>query len=237
MGECARTILVVEDDAAIRNLVATTLDVHGYRHRVAPNGNRALLELTSATDIDLVILDLGLPDMDGVDIIRSIRGWSHMPIIVLSARNEDADKVEALDAGADDYLVKPFSVEELLARLRVALRRLDAGIATEVEAVYENGDLLFDYRAASVSCGGVEIHLTPIEYKLLCLLARNTGKVLTHTYILKEVWGTALASDIPSLRVFMATLRKKIEPDPSHPVYIQTHVGIGYRMMRVGDSA
>lgn len=233
MGECARTILVVEDDAAIRNLVATTLDVHGYRHRVAPNGNRALLELTSATDIDLVILDLGLPDMDGVDIIRSIRGWSHMPIIVLSARNEDADKVEALDAGADDYLVKPFSVEELLARLRVALRRLDAGIAAEEEAIYENGDLLIDYRAASVSCGGVEIHLTPIEYKLLCLLARNTGKVLTHTYILKEVWGTALASDIPSLRVFMATLRKKIEPDPANPVYIQTHVGVGYRMLRV----
>ncbi|WP_139651037.1 response regulator [Raoultibacter phocaeensis] len=235
MIDSARTILVVEDDAAIRNLVATTLQVHGYRHREASTGNSALLELTSATDIDLVILDLGLPDADGVDIIRSVRGWSRMPIIVLSARIEDADKVEALDAGADDYLVKPFSVEELLARLRVALRRLDAGIAAEEEAVYENGDLRIDYRAASATCHGEDIHLTPIEYKLLCLLARNTGKVLTHTYILKEVWGTALSSDIPSLRVFMATLRKKIEPDPAHPVYIQTHVGIGYRMMRVED--
>ncbi len=235
MSEGARTILVVEDDAAIRNLVATTLSVHGYRHREASTGNSALLELTSATDIDLVILDLGLPDIDGVDIIRSVRGWSRMPIIVLSARIEDADKVEALDAGADDYLVKPFSVEELLARLRVALRRLDAGLSVEGEAVYENGDLRIDYRAACAMCRGEEVHLTPIEYKLLCLLARNTGKVLTHTYILKEVWGAALASDIPSLRVFMATLRKKIEPDPSHPIYIQTHVGIGYRMMRVGD--
>lgn len=235
MVDNARTILVVEDDAAIRNLVATTLEVHGYRHREASTGNRALLELTSATDIDLVILDLGLPDADGVDIIRSVRGWSHMPIIVLSARIEDADKVEALDAGADDYLVKPFSVDELLARLRVALRRLDAGVSPEEEAVYENGGLRIDYRAASVTSQGGEVHLTPIEYKLLCLLARNTGKVLTHTYILKEVWGTALTSDIPSLRVFMATLRKKIEPDPSHPIYIQTHVGIGYRMMRIGD--
>lgn len=235
MSEGARTILVVEDDAAIRNLVATTLSVHGYRHREASTGNCALLELTSATDIDLVILDLGLPDADGVDIIRSVRGWSRMPIIVLSARIEDADKVEALDAGADDYLVKPFSVEELLARLRVALRRLDAGLAVEEEAVYENGNLRIDHRAACVTCHGEEIHLTPIEYKLLCLLARNTGKVLTHTYILKEVWGSALTSDIPSLRVFMTTLRKKIEPDPSHPIYIQTHVGIGYRMMRVDD--
>ena len=235
MGESARTILIVEDDAAIRNLVATTLEVHGHRHREASCGKRALLELTSSTGIDLVILDLGLPDMDGVDIIRSVRGWSRMPIIVLSARIEDADKVEALDAGADDYLVKPFSVEELLARLRVALRRLDAGASTEEEAVYENGDLRIDYRAGSATCRGEEIHLTPIEYKLLCLLARNTGKVLTHTYILREVWGTAFTSDIPSLRVFMATLRKKIEPDPSHPIYIQTHVGIGYRMMRVGD--
>lgn len=235
MSEGSRTILIVEDDAAIRNLVATTLAVHGYRHREASSGTRALLELTSATDIDLAILDLGLPDMDGVDIIRAVRGWSRMPIIVLSARVEDADKVEALDAGADDYLVKPFSVDELLARLRVALRRLDEGLSVEQEAVYENGALRIDYRAACVTCRGEEIHLTPIEYKLLCLLARNTGKVLTHTYILKEVWGSALTSDIPSLRVFMATLRKKIEPDSSHPVYIQTHVGIGYRMMRVGD--
>ena len=150
-----------------------------------------------------------------------MRGWSSLPVIVLSARLEDADKVEALDAGADDYLVKPFSVEELLARVRVALRRLDRERAMKGdadEAVYRNDE---------------EIHLTPFEYKLLCLLARNTGKVLTHNYLLKEVWGTMLASDRSSLRVFMATLRKKIEPDPANPRYIQTHVGVGYRMMRV----
>lgn len=229
-----REILVVEDDAAVRNLIVTTLDVHGYRHREATTGAQALLELTSSSGIDLAILDLGLPDMDGVDVIRSLRGWSHMPVIVVSARLEDADKVEALDAGADDYLVKPFSAEELLARLRVALRRLSyiAG-EDEDERAYRNGGLVVDYVAGCVTCDGREVHLTPIEYKLLCLLARNTGKVLTHNYILKEVWGQALASDLPSLRVFMATLRKKIEPDPSNPVYLQTHVGIGYRMMRV----
>lgn len=228
-------ILVVEDDAAVRNLVATTLDVHGYRHKEAATGAAALLELTSSRSIDLVILDLGLPDKDGVDIIRAVRGWSTMPIIVLSARLEDADKVEALDAGADDYLVKPFSVEELLARLRVALRRLGCKDAAVDEEVYENGWLRIDYQAGYATCGGEEVHLTPIEYKLLVLLSKHTGKVLTHNFILKEVWGAALTSDIPSLRVFMATLRKKIEPDPSDPVYIQTHVGVGYRMMRVGD--
>ena len=212
-------ILVVEDDAAVRRLVTTTLDLHGYAYREARTASQALLELSSQPP-DLAILDLGLPDGDGVEVIRTLRGWSSLPVIVLSARLEDADKVEALDAGADDYLVKPFSVEELLARVRVALRRLDRERAMQGdadEAVYRNG----------------EIHLTPFEYKLLCLLARNTGKVLTHNYLLKEVWGTMLASDRSSLRVFMATLRKKIEPDPANPRYIQTHVGVGYRMMRV----
>ena len=183
---------------------------------------------------DVIILDLGLPDMDGVDIIRKIRGWSEMPIIVVSARSEDQDKVEALDAGADDYLTKPFSIDELLARLRAALRRsrADYGTAQQNTAVYHNGSLTIDYAAGCVYLDGEEIHLTPIEYKLLCVLARNTGKVLTHNYILKEVWGSALASDTPSLRVFMATLRKKIEKDPSAPRYIQTHIGVGYRMIR-----
>lgn len=227
-------ILVVEDDPAVRNLIVTALDVNGYRHRASQTGMQALVELTSATDIALVILDLGLPDMDGVDVIRRLRGWSRIPVIVVSARLEDADKVEALDAGADDYLVKPFSVEELLARIRVALRRLAFMERESPEATrYTNGALTIDFQAGYVACAGREVHLTPIEYKLLCLLARNTGKVLTHNYILKEIWGNALASDLPSLRVFMASLRKKIEPDPSNPVYLQTHVGIGYRMMRV----
>ena len=157
-----------------------------------------------------------------------------MPIIVISARNEDSDKVLALDAGADDYLTKPFSVDELLARLRVALRRVryDSGKVDAQSSVYENGELKIDYAAGCVYRGGQEIHLTPIEYKLLCLLCKNTGKVLTHNYILNEVWGSPTLSDTPSLRVFMATLRKKIEPDPSHPQYIQTHIGVGYRMIR-----
>lgn len=230
-------ILVVEDDGAVRNLVATALDVHGYRHREVASGTAALLELTSATDISLVILDLGLPDRDGVDVITAVRGWSRIPIIVLSARQEDADKVAALDAGADDYLTKPFSVEELLARVRVALRRI-ASEGSEPAASaprYCNGPLVVDYSAGVATLAGEELHLTPIEYKLLALLTRNTGKVLTHNYILKEVWGNAVASDLPSLRVFMATLRKKIEPTAESPRFIQTHVGIGYRMLRVDD--
>ena len=227
-------ILIVEDDAAISNLISTTLETQGYQHHVAKTGVAALLEAASYSP-DVMILDLGLPDMDGVDIIRKVRGWSNMPIIIVSARSEDSDKVGALDAGADDYLTKPFSVEELLARLRVALRRVryDSQRLKEESSIYVNGELKIDYAAGCVYVGEREVHLTPIEYKLLCLLAKNTGKVLTHNYILKEVWGNALASDTPSLRVFMATLRKKIEPVPSEPRYIQTHIGVGYRMLRV----
>jgi len=187
-----------------------------------------------AYNADVIILDLGLPDMDGVEIIRKIRGWSTVPIIVVSARSEDSDKVEALDAGADDYLTKPFSIDELLARLRAALRRRqldDTGLAPQ-ESVYRNGNLSIDYAAGCVYRDDREIHLTPIEYKLLCVLAKNTGKVLTHNYILKEVWGNAFSADASSLRVFMATLRKKIEENPATPQYIQTHIGVGYRMIR-----
>ena len=227
-------ILIVEDDAAISNLISTTLETQEYQHHVAKTGVAALLEAASYSP-DVMILDLGLPDMDGVEIIRKVRGWCNMPIIIVSARSEDSDKVGALDAGADDYLTKPFSVEELLARLRVALRRVryDSQRLKEESSIYVNGELKIDYAAGCVYVGEREVHLTPIEYKLLCLLAKNTGKVLTHNYILKEVWGNALASDTPSLRVFMATLRKKIEPVPSEPKYIQTHIGVGYRMLRV----
>lgn len=224
-------ILVVEDDKAIRNLITTTLETQGYQYDTAHNGAAAILEAASRKP-DLVVLDLGLPDMDGVDIIRKIRSWSEMPIIVVSARSEDRDKIGALDAGADDYLTKPFSVEELLARLRVALRRVGQDRVGGEESVFCNGGLRLDYAAGCVWCETEEIHLTPIEYKLLCLLSRNVGKVLTHNFLLKEVWGNALPSDTPSLRVFMATLRKKIEPEPAHPRYIQTHVGVGYRMLR-----
>ena len=226
-------ILVVEDDAPVRNLITTTLKLHDYRFLTAANGETALIEASSHNP-DIILLDLGLPDMDGIDIIRQIRSWSITPIIVISARSEDRDKIDALDAGADDYLTKPFSVDELLARLRVALRRArqDSGHAGAPEAGFTNGELTIDYAAGCTYLAGQEVHLTPIEYKLLCLLAKNVGKVLTHNFILKEVWGSALPGDTPSLRVFMATLRKKVEADPRHPQYIQTHIGVGYRMIR-----
>lgn len=226
-------ILIVEDDTAIRNLIRTTLETQDYQFHTVSDGSGAILESVGYNP-DVVILDLGLPDMDGIEIIKKIRSWSSMPIIVVSARSEDQDKVDALDSGADDYLTKPFSVDELLARLRVALRRIrsDDGRSGAESSVYTNGDLKIDYAAGCVYVKEEEIHLTPIEYKLLCLLAKNTGKVLTHNYILKEVWGSTLSSDIPSLRVFMATLRKKIEKNTDSGRYIQTHIGIGYRMIR-----
>lgn len=226
-------ILVIEDDPAITNLIRATLNTQDYQYHTARTGSAGLMDAV-AYNADVIILDLGLPDMDGVEIIRKIRGWSTVPIIVVSARSEDSDKVEALDAGADDYLTKPFSIDELLARLRAALRRRqldDTGLAPQ-ESVYRNGNLSIDYAAGCVYRDDREIHLTPIEYKLLCVLAKNTGKVLTHNYILKEVWGNAFSADASSLRVFMATLRKKIEENPATPQYIQTHIGVGYRMIR-----
>ena len=226
-------ILVIEDDPAITNLIRTTLDTQDYQYHTARTGSAGLMDAV-AYNADVIILDLGLPVMEVVEIIRKIRGWSTVPIIVVSARSEDSDKVEALDAGADDYLTKPFSIDELLARLRAALRRRqldDTGLAPQ-ESVYRNGNLSIDYAAGCVYRDDREIHLTPIEYKLLCVLAKNTGKVLTHNYILKEVWGNAFSADASSLRVFMATLRKKIEENPATPQYIQTHIGVGYRMIR-----
>ncbi len=227
-------ILVVEDDTPVRNLMVTTLKTHDYRFLTAPKGEDAIM-LASSHNPDVIFLDLGLPDMDGVEVIRRIRSWSNLPIIVISARSEDTDKIEALDAGADDYLTKPFSVEELLARLRVTLRRLammNPDGATD-KSVYTNGALTIDYSAGFAALRGEELKLTPIEYKLLCLLAKNTGKVLTHTYITQKIWGRSWDNDIASLRVFMATLRKKLESAPNSPQFIQTHIGIGYRMLRV----
>ena len=231
-------ILIVEDDRAVRNLLSTALETQGYSYRTAETGAASIMEALSCRP-DLIILDLGLPDMDGVDIIKKIRGWSSVPIVVVSARCEDRDKIEALDAGADDYLTKPFSVDELLARLRVALRRnLNEDVSDNRESVFENGSLKIDYSAGCAYVDDVEIHLTPIEYKLLRLLSQNVGKMLTHNFILKEVWGAgAMQSDVPSLRVFMATLRKKIEADTSRPQFIQTHIGVGYRMLRIPDES
>lgn len=226
-------VLVIEDDSAIANLIRTTLDTQDYPYHTAKTGSSGLMDAVSY-NADVIILDLGLPDMDGVEIIQKVRSWSAVPIIVVSARSEDQDKVEALDAGADDYLTKPFSIDEFLARLRAALRRcqMEGNRGAPQESVYHNGSLSIDYAAGCAYTDGKEIHLTPIEYKLLCVLSKNTGRVLTHNYLLKEVWGSAYSSDASSLRVFMATLRKKIEQDPSDPKYIQTHIGIGYRMLR-----
>lgn len=224
-------ILVVEDDPPVRNLITTTLKSRDYKYLVAKNGEDAILE-TSSHNPDIILMDLGLPDIDGVDLIKKIRTWSNLPIIVISARSEDTDKIEALDAGADDYLTKPFSVEELLARLRVTERRLatvNRNVASD--SVFHNGKLKVDYAAGCAYLDNEELHLTPIEYRLLCLLSQNVGKVLTHTFITEKIWGSSWDNDVASLRVFMATLRKKLEKDGAQ--YIQTHIGVGYRMLKV----
>ena len=227
-------ILVVEDDAAVRNLITTTLRAHQYRFLTATNGESAVLEASSHNP-EIVLLDLGLPDIDGVEVIRRIRSWSNLPIIVISARSEDTDKIDALDAGADEYLTKPFSVEELLARLRVTQRRLtilQAG-ALNQGSVFVNGKLKVDYAAGCAFMGEEELHLTPSEYKLLCLLCKNVGKVLTHNFIAQQLWGRSWENDVASLRVFMATMHKKLEQGPDSPQYIQPHIGVGYRMRKV----
>ncbi len=227
-------ILVVEDDAPVRNLITTTLKLHDYRFLTAGNGETALLEASSHNP-DIILLDLGLPDIDGIDVIRQIRSWSITPIIVISARSEDTDKIDALDNGADDYLTKPFSVDELLARLRVTQRRLNfiQNNLPNQDSVFINGSLKIDFAAGCAYLNNEPLALTPTEYKLLCLLAHNVGKVLTHTYITEHVWGSSLKSDVASLRVFMATLRKKLESAPDSPPQIQTHIGVGYRMLRL----
>ncbi len=213
-------VLVVEDDKPIRKLITTTLKMNDYRFITAVRGREAVM-LSASHKPDIIILDLGLPDIDGVEVIEHIRTWSDVPIIIVSARSEDRDKITALDKGADDYLTKPFSVDELLARLRVIQRRL---MRSENVSVTEfvNGRLRIDYVSGCVYLDDEKLHLTPIEYKLLCLLAKNVGKVLTHKYIIQSVWGTP---------VFMATLRKKLSD--SSQALIQTHIGIGYRMMKL----
>lgn len=224
-------ILVVEDDGTVRNLITTTLKSNDYRYLTAADGESAIAA-ASTQQPDIVLLDLGLPDMDGVEVIRRIRSWSQMPIIVISARSEDADKIAALDAGADDYLTKPFSVAELLARLRVTQRRLTALEGKTGESVFHNSSLTIDYGAGCAYMDGAALKLTPTEYKLLCLLAKDVGKVLTHTYLTDKIWGSCWESDMASLRVHMATLRKKLEKN-ADTQYIQTHIGIGYRMLKL----
>lgn len=230
-------VLVVEDDAAVRRLITCALELSGYRFRIAETGRAGIMEAMS-NHPDLILLDLGLPDIDGTELIRKVRGWSAVPIIVISARTEDADKVGALDTGADDYLTKPFSVDEMLARVRVALRRArtvaEAGGADA--GPFSNGPLRIDFSAGIAYLDGSELHLTPTEYRLLSLLARNVGRVLTHTYITREIWGTSWEGDIASLRVYMAALRRKIGGGGADGQgLIQTHVGVGYRMVQAAS--
>ena len=225
-------ILIVEDDKSIMNLISTTLKINQYAYITASNGNEAI-SLCASHHPDLILMDLGLPDIDGIEVIQTIRTWSLTPIVVISARGEDDDKIQALDNGADDYLTKPFSVAELLARIRAVQRRLQySASSSEEQAVFTNGDLKINYASSVVTLGEKQLHLTPIEYKLLCLLAKNVGKVLTHSYIIDHIWGNGIESDIVSLRVYMTGLRKKLKTDKEESL-IQTHIGIGYQMIRM----
>ena len=225
-------IMVVEDDAPVRHLITVSLSAEDYIVLSAETAAQAV-QLAATSNPDIILLDLGLPDGDGIEVIEKVRLWAETPIIVISARDEDTDKIEALDAGADDYLTKPFSVAELLARLRSTQRRLTHLAAGNTEAVFHNGELVIDYAAGMAYMAGQPLKLTPIEYRLLSLLAQNVGKVLTHKFITQKIWGVGWESNIASLRVFMATLRKKLEIAPDSPGYIQTHIGVGYWMVKI----
>ena len=222
-------ILVVEDDSAVRNLIVTTLETQDYKYHTASKGSEAILEAVSQKP-DVVLLDLGLPDMDGIDIIKKIRSWSNMPIIVISARSEDRDKIDALDAGADDYLTKPFSSTELLARIRVALRHMYKQGGGKTQTLFQVGELQLDAEKRRVFLRGEEIHVTPMEYSLLTLLFKNQGKVLTTAVIIREIWGPGYGNDTQALRALMAGLRRKLEKNPAKPRYILTEIGVGYRL-------
>lgn len=219
--------LIVEDDEKIRKFINFSLNSQEYECIEAGTGREAMM-LIATQKLAGIILDLGLPDMDGIDLIKQVREFSGIPIIVVSARDQDYEKVEALDAGADDYLTKPFSINELLARIRVVLRHSVNKNETIVES-YKIDKLEVDVQKHVILLAGQEIHFTPMEYSVLILLIKNHGKVLTHKYILKEVWGAYLESDVQSLRVFMANIRRKLEENPAKPRYIFTEVGIGYR--------
>lgn len=229
MAETSWQVLVVEDEAPIRRFLKAALEAQGFKLLEAINGAQAL-GMAASHNPDVILLDLGLPDIDGLEVIRKIREWSATPIIVISARGKDTEKVAGLDAGADDYLTKPFSVEELSARLRVAIRHLTRSRAGKDEPVFQAGALRVDLAGRMVWVGGREIHLTPIEFKLLAVLVRYSGKVLTHGQLLKEVWGRASTEQAHYLRNYIRTLRHKLEADPARPVYLRTEPGVGYRL-------
>jgi two-component system KDP operon response regulator KdpE len=222
-------ILLVEDEPAMRRLLRASLTSHGFRVIEAGNAREGMALATSHNP-EIILLDLGLPDGDGIDLTRSLREWSRIPIIVISARGREADKVLALDAGADDYVTKPFGVSELLARIRVALRHVQAAQSAHASPTLELGELRIDFSLRTVTVAGEEVHLTPIEYRLLALLAQHLGKVLTHRQLLTEVWGPGHAEQTHYLRVRIAELRKKLEQDPARPTWLVTEPGVGYRL-------
>lgn len=226
MSEPGPSVLVIDDERAIRRFLRGALTAHSYTVSEAASGQEGL-NAVMANRPDLIILDLGLPDIEGVEVIRQLREWSQIPIIILSVRERDVDKVAALDAGADDYLTKPFSVDELLARLRVAMRR---AIQPSTEPVFTTDRLTVDLGRRVVTIANEEVQLTPTEYDLLKLLVTHAGRVITHQQILRQVWGVGYAKDISLLRVNVSNLRRKIEPDPTRPHYILTEPGVGYRL-------
>ncbi|HMQ29393.1 MAG TPA: response regulator transcription factor [Chloroflexaceae bacterium] len=228
-------ILVVDDEPQIGRMLKTVLGAHGHTVLVAPDGAMAI-EQAARWQPDAIILDLGLPQLDGLRVISRVREWSRVPIVVLTVRDAEQDKVAALDLGADDYLTKPFGMDELLARLRVALRNAQWR-AQSTEPVLSFGALQIDRARRLVTLSGHEVKLTPTEYQLLLLLAGSAGKVLTHQHLLTTIWGPGAAQDVPTLRVFVTQLRKKIEPDPAHPRYIRNEPGIGYRFQAPGEPA
>ncbi|MCL1848414.1 MAG: response regulator transcription factor [Clostridiales bacterium] len=223
------TILVVEDDAQIQNFICYALKNEGFSYITANNGQNAISKLISER-IDVMLLDLGLPDIDGIEVITKVREWSRLPIIVVSARDQDKEKAAALDSGADDYLTKPFSAIELMARIRVSLRHIHMQEGRGGEAALLVGGLQMDFAKRIVSLDGAEVHLSPMEYSLLSFLFRNMGKVLTTGMIIREIWGVGYGTDTQALRTLMAGLRRKIEANPAKPRYIMTEIGVGYRL-------
>ena len=223
------TVLLIEDEPEIRRFLRATLPAHGFRLYEAATGTDGLTE-ARARNPDLILLDLGLPDLEGSTVIRQVREWTATPIIVLSARDQESVKVAALDLGADDYVTKPFGVDELLARMRAALRHASRSVADVGEPVFTLGDLKVDLGRRQVFVAAKEIHLTLIEYKLLTTLIRYAGKVMTHRQLLKEVWGPLHVEEAHYLRVYMRQLRNKLEKTPAHPRYLVTELGVGYRL-------
>jgi len=225
----APVIVVIEDDPQIRRFLRTGLQSHGFDIEEADSGNRGLAAVANRKP-DLAIVDLGLPDVDGVEVVRQLREWTALPVIVLSARAMEGDKIAALDAGADDYLTKPFGLGELLARIRVALRHANASARVDGQGVFEVANLKVDLTRRRVLLDGREVHLTPIEYRLLCVLVRSAGKVMTHRQLLRDVWGPSHVEHNHYLRIYMAALRHKLEADPARPRFLLTEAGVGYRL-------